>query len=202
MRLTKKVEDKAVFHVCDKTCLSCDGTSCGFTQAIVDRLAAYEDTGLEPDEIKENIGLMSPICVGCDGKTADGKRTEKCTYVDDDFRKCLERSVHLSELAHAEERGRLVVLPCKVGDTVWTLNHHYRPVDGKVQSIHQNYVGDRAGRWVLTSFFPEYYGQAESGLDPDFIPATRYFGIEDFGKTVFLTREEAEAALKGETEDV
>ena len=103
----------------------------------------------------------------------------------------------LAAYEDADEQGRLVILPCKVGNTVWTLNHHYRPVDGKVQSIHQNYVGDRAGRWVLTSFFPEYYGQAESGLDPDFIPATRYFGIEDFGKTVFLTREEAEAALKG-----
>lgn len=80
--------------------------------------------------------------------------------------------------------------------SLWTLNHLYRPVDGKAQSIHQNYVGDRAGRWVLTSFFPEYYGQAESGLDPDFIPATRYFGIDDFGNTVFLSREVAEAALK------
>lgn len=75
----------------------------------VDKLAAYEDTGLEPDEIKEKVGFMSPVCVGCDGKTEDGKRTEKCTY-DEDFRKCLERSVHLSELAHAEEQGRLVVL--------------------------------------------------------------------------------------------
>lgn len=36
MRLTKKVEDKAVFHVCDKTCLACNGTSCGFIQAIED----------------------------------------------------------------------------------------------------------------------------------------------------------------------
>lgn len=82
--------------------------------ALIEKLAAYEDMGLEPEEIKENIGLLSPICIGCDGKTADGKRTEKCTY-DDDFRKCLERSVHLSELTHAEEQGLLVRLPCKIG---------------------------------------------------------------------------------------
>lgn len=107
----------------------------------------------------------------------------------------------LCEYEDAEEQGLLVRLPCKVGDTVWTLNHHYRPVDGKVRSIHQNYVGDRAGRWVLTSFFPEYYGQAESGLDPDFIQTTKYFGIDDFGNTVFLTREKAETALKGEREE-
>lgn len=75
--------------------------------AALEKLAAYEDTGLEPDEIKEKVGFMSPVCVGCDGKTEDGKRTEKCTY-DEDFRKCLERSVHLSELSHAEEQGRLV----------------------------------------------------------------------------------------------
>ena len=36
------------------------------------RLAAYEDTGLEPEEIRDSIGGISPICVQCDGKTSDG----------------------------------------------------------------------------------------------------------------------------------
>ena len=47
------------------------------------RLAAYEDTGLEPEEIRDSIGGISPICVQCDGKTSDGVVTEKCGYPDD-----------------------------------------------------------------------------------------------------------------------
>lgn len=139
-------------------------------------------------------------------RRADGAvcpRVEKGTdynYIAKDFtQKVYDK---LAAYEDAEEQGLLVRLPCKVGDTVWTLNHHFRPVDGKVRSIHQNDVGDWAGRWVLTSFFPEYYGQEECGLDPDFLPTTKYFVIDDFGKTVFLSREEAEAALKGEGKDV
>ena len=75
----------------------------------VDRLAAYEETGLEPEEIRDSIGGISPICVQCDGKTSDGVVTEKCGYPDD-ITKCLEQSKHLCELAQAEKEGRLVVL--------------------------------------------------------------------------------------------
>ena len=147
---------------------------------IINKLAAYEDTGLEPDEIKEKVGFMSPVCVGCDGKTEDGKRTEKCTY-DEDFRKCLERSAHLSELAHAEKHGRLVMLPCKVGDTVyveWSGGLEYSKsvvekinigTDGQVRFLISAYLHSNSSSWYQTS---------------------------DFGKTIFLTREEAEAALK------
>lgn len=74
-----------------------------------ERLAAYEDTGLEPEEIRDSIGGISPICVQCDGKTSDGVVTEKCGYPDD-ITKCLEQSKHLCELAQAEKEGRLVVL--------------------------------------------------------------------------------------------
>ena len=42
-RITKRIENKAVFHACEGDCLTCDGTRCGFVQAMVDRLAAYED---------------------------------------------------------------------------------------------------------------------------------------------------------------
>lgn len=76
----------------------------------IDRLAAYEDTGLSPEEIRDSIGGISPICVQCDGKTSDGVVTEKCGYPDD-ITKCLEQSKHLCELAQAEKEGRLVVLP-------------------------------------------------------------------------------------------
>lgn len=45
------------------------------------KLARYEDTGLEPEEIQDAIGWMSPVCVGCDGKK-DGYRTYDCGFPD------------------------------------------------------------------------------------------------------------------------
>jgi hypothetical protein len=125
----------------------------------VERLAAYEETGLEPEEIRDSIGGISPICVQCDGKTSDGVVTEKCGYPDD-ITKCLEQSKHLCELAQAEKEGRLVVLPCEIGSPVYS---HARKLDGA------DYVRETEFWWS---------------------------DIPQMGKTVFLTREAAEAALK------
>ena len=66
------------------------------------------------------------------------------------------------ELAQAEKDGRLVVLPCKVGQVIWTES----PVKGMVYSFEAPDIA-----WIIES-------------------------ADQFGKTVFLTREEAEAALK------
>lgn len=81
--------------------------------AIIKKLAAYEDTGLEPENIE--IGWWSPICVNCDGKTEDGHRTETCMYVHyDDYNmrydKCAKQSKLLYDLAKAYKEGRLVIL--------------------------------------------------------------------------------------------
>lgn len=79
---------------------------------ILDRLASYEDTGLEPEDIE--IGWWSPVCINCDGKTDDGHRTEKCTYVHSDdtnmnHHKCAEQSRLLYKLAKAYKDGKLVM---------------------------------------------------------------------------------------------
>ena len=134
-----------------------------------ERLKAYEDTGLAPNTIKAIFGTFSE---------SDRAKLEE-----------------LRVLLRAKREGRLVVLPCKPGDTVFTRNHHGRIVDGVVQSIHQNCVGGKAGRWVATVYYPEYNGIAESCLNPDFLPERKMYGLEHFGEIVFLTREEAEAAL-------
>lgn len=94
-----------------------------------ERLAAYEETGLEPEEIRDSIGGISPICVQCDGKTSDGVVTEKCGYPDD-ITKCLEQSKHLCELAQAEKEGRLVVLQ----------NVKYTDSDGEKALRHAMYM--------------------------------------------------------------
>ena len=123
------------------------------------RLAAYEDTGLEPREVSAIVKEWSDLCtiVGECGGIA-----------------------RLRELAEADKGGRLVVLPCKVGDIVWAnLNkmRHTRKCVIEFANI---------GSHITTIVFSTVDGLREQyGVNPC-----------SFGKTVFLTREEAEKVLE------
>ena len=128
---------------------------------LLDRLAEYEDTGLTPEEVSALVKDWSDRC------TIIGE----CGGID-----------RLRELAEADKDGRLVILPCKVGDTVW--------ITGSVRRLYSEKV---------RTFFcgnPSYSrGMADNG-----VKMIRTTGcdipIHEFGKTVFLTREEAEKALE------
>ena len=62
---------------------------------IIERLAAYEDTGLEPEEVVQTkLALMGKVLAEI--KEFDGVPVNR-----------------MIELAQAEKDGRLVVLPCK-----------------------------------------------------------------------------------------
>jgi hypothetical protein len=126
-----------------------------------DRLAAYEDTGLTPEEVSVLVKDWSDL------RTIGGE----CGGID-----------HLRVLAEADKDGRLMVLPCKVGDTVWITGSVRRLYSEKVRTF---FCGD-----------PNYScGMADNG-----VKMIRTTGcdipIHKFGKTVFLTREEAEKALE------
>ncbi len=88
----------------------------------------------------------------------------------------------LRELAQAEKEGRLVVLPCKVGDTV------YR-------------VGASICKWREIDHCDEYcdgwqYRDCWEGTRAVLEEKFSLCDLESIGKTVFLTREAAEAALE------
>lgn len=98
----------------------------------------------------------------------------------------------LLELALADKEERLVALPCKVGDTVYKINHgdyahHWKPFvqEGTVTEISckNNRSGKALGFAIIVRLNYE---------------ARVRFKFSNIGKTVFLTREEAEAALAGE----
>lgn len=84
----------------------------------------------------------------------------------------------LAEYENLEEQGKLIKLPCKVGDTVYF----------KVQSGEYAEAEVRDFTYFLTCGFCIVVTSEKFGKQN--IPFT------DFGKTVFLTKEEAEAALK------
>ena len=126
----------------------------------MERLAAYEDTGLEPEEIGKWKEALS-----------------KLTNVTGD---------RIIEIANAESESCLVVLPCKVGDTVWSAEPFK---DGKL----------REGSIVQISIDEDSVCGFWAGFDPE--PVAAAFASEDIGKTVFLTCEEAQAALRKDAQN-
>lgn len=96
---------------------------------------------------------------------------------------------HLRELVQAEKDGRLVAPPCKVGDWVYCLwdvptDYKYVIYCAEVKEIK---ISMRDCRLTTTYLMEpiEYRGRRKEYRD------------DDLGKTVFLTCEEAEAALEG-----
>lgn len=82
----------------------------------------------------------------------------------------------LRELAEVDKDGRCVVLPCKVGDTVWRIVRDGEP------HITRDEVRDM-------------YFADDMTLCVELVGGRVTF-TEKFGKTVFLSREEAEKALR------
>ena len=160
-------------YLCKDVCKNqgdngCEG--CPIREAI-DRLAAYENTGLMPEEVMVLCSMSERA------KMADLLRLEEDQIIGpiDNLRK----------LAQAEKDRRLVVLPCKVGGTVYA-----------TFSLCGDYLRERDKPYPCEVVFigisnePFMHIQFENG---------RVFpvGFEKIGKTVFTTREAAEAALKG-----
>ena len=87
----------------------------------------------------------------------------------------------LRELAEADREGRCVVLPCKIDDEVY-VNITGKTLPSTVVSVS----------WITET--PTF--KAMHGVQVCFV-----FKSEDVGKTVFLTRKAAEAALKERKKD-
>ena len=136
------------------------------------RLKAYEDTGLMPDEIKSMQGEH---------------------FIGLEMAKLHSALMELKKYQEADKDGRLVVLPCKdwlevvFGDQVlfWGIDKDY--VEQPIREISLD-DADRIGWYdgYKTVFLK---GTDENGEAWEFYP-------EEIGKTVFLTREEAESALE------
>lgn len=97
----------------------------------------YEDTGLEPEQ--------------CENAKA---------IIESAFSNDTSKAERIRELLKADNDGRLVVLPCKMGDTVYYIRREFDGTD---------VVGEAEFWWS---------------------------DIPYIGKTIFLTREEAEKALE------
>lgn len=127
------------------------------------RLAAYEDTRLTPERCAEFARADA------EGRYIVMRDAEQ------------EGVARLRELAEADKDGRLVMLPCKVGDTVYWV-HGAVITECKVHRIQKN----RNGLYICLKS-KKSHGAFRTDLC--------------FGKSIFLTREEAEKALEAKSND-
>lgn len=93
----------------------------------------------------------------------------------------------LRELAQADREGRCVVIDVKIGQRVWILDVGEYGDDEIAQPLGLEVYG------IALSDDHETYYFVKPPLGMDIDP----FSHEDIGKTVFLSREEAEKALEG-----
>ena len=151
------------------------------------RLKAYEDTGLTPEEIKDSFTPTTAIIMA--GQVLG---VHPC---------------RLRELAEADKAGRCVVLPCKSTDKLYIVGKKqivvcdiaetYLNDNGTIEYLvnfecAEDCTGCPFNSWARESVSDEYHCDGEYGDGS--------VSSKDFGKTVFLIREEAEKAMKGETE--
>ena len=139
---------------------------CGYCEEgwrkALDKLAAYEDTDLSPEEVR----YLRWFVTGGIHKVHDGW-------------------THALELVEAEKDERLVVLPCGINDTAWY-------ADKDADRALMGYISS----YQILSDGAVYFEFTNIESDVEWVSVE--LPVDDFGKTVFLTREEAEAALARE----
>ena len=167
-RLTKRDTDGQAMMDCEKCkadwtgkhgkpMVDCTALYC--RNRLKDLLAAYEDTGMTPEEIDmdhEAAETLRQLCRGCN----------------------LDR---LEKLAEADKDGRVVVPPCKVGDRLYEVTGRKTISVYKVRAIRVELFG----LFIEWDIVEGFVWQSLSGINAG-----------EIGKTVFITREEAEKALK------
>lgn len=119
-RLTQKHYGASdYFMACSENCAeSVDCTACPSFDSLVDRLGAYENTGLTPEDV-ESLKLSMMGKAVAEIKEFDGLPIDR-----------------LKELAEADREGNAVVLPCRVGHRVYVPDFEAQTVANiRVQGI-------------------------------------------------------------------
>ena len=173
-RLTKRDTDGQAMMDCQKCNADWTGkhgkpmadcTALYCRNRLKDRLAAYEDSDCEPEEVlpKDKADEIALKLM----RLADLESF--CSYD------------RLRELAEADKDGRVVVPPCKVGDRLYEVTGRKTISVYKVKAIRV----ESFGLFIEWDIVEGFVWQSLAGINAG-----------EMGKTVFLTRDEAEKALK------
>lgn len=130
------------------------------------------------------------------GKEAVGcpyhQNTYGCSFEDGELywlKDVAELLEELKSYKDLEEQGLLVRLPCKVGDTVWDNDFGY-PESYEIKAFSYGYCDSYVEPDIEDEII--FYYENYTHL----ISITGAFPMSEIGKTVFLTREEAEKMLE------
>lgn len=126
----------------------------------MERLTFRTELGVSID--KEEDCPTCSICWDCDISP------RKCKYISDVLKK-------LADYEDLEEQGRLLKLPCKMGDTLYKL----------VPNLYRKYVEIKIAQFVINK--NGIYFITNKGVS---------WSVDKIGKNIFLKKSEAEAKLK------
>ena len=166
------------------------------TQDVIDRLAAIED--ILGDEY--DLGRLREL--------VEAYREDRYIVLKEPRQAGVHR---LSELAEADREGRCVVMPCKVGDTVYVVgtckeiglffdDECFWPEETNcpfedscdAEECEENHI--RIFETLVTDF---WIGEQNENHPEVFLESiSEGKMVSDFGKTVFRDKEEAQAALE------
>ena len=191
-RLTsnKKVSDMSMFELAHNSCYCKDGVA---------RYRDFENDIDARDLARELVWSLADIELSRNNECFDEEIIENLQY---DITKepiglialfyrnlwaMADLRERLKEYEDLEEQGRLVKLPCKVGDTVYYIS------EGFIEpcTVETIFISDYTDKDGNCSYIAEIHYDRE---DCPYVSTEIYF--TDIGKTVFLTQAEAEQKLK------
>ena len=94
---------------------------------------------------------------------------DRCEY-------CYEATQKLAHYEDLEEQGKLIELPCKIGDTVYGIRRWHGTKIAKAGTVSEMFYTQEGKLMIVVKYVCRGY----------------------WGEKIFATPEEAEAALKGE----
>ena len=167
------------------------------TGPVAERLHAYEETGYEPCDVHDLSDRLDRLLLERGQRqlevALDALSPEERHELEHDTYGPLHRKI--GTWIKADSEGRLLVLPCKVGDLLYEIDApEYGVIVCKVL-------------WVDSYMGPEQHVEGNEQIfthlccvkviDGHGKGSSYSFAPDEFGESVFLTREAAEAALKG-----
>lgn len=125
------------------------------------------------------------------GKFVSCNIDDECTGMCGSCKRNTEIRHKLRYYEDLEEQGRLIELPCAVGDTVYLISSQYSECS-KYQERFNDY--NCQGCENECDSHKEYFIYVNENMSAEWI--VRAMRLNRFGEDVFLTKEEAEAKLK------
>lgn len=186
-RLTERFMHGLGVKDCYDSCSVCDVAGCcGLLEDILEKLAHYEDLEEQLEKLYGDKMPLDEVVENLNRVVQNGE--EKLDYARILTNAEAERWDKWKDL---EEQGRLLELPCAVGDTVYLISSQYSEC-----SKYQERFNDCncQGCEDECDSYKDYFIHVNENISAEWI--VRAMRLNRFGENVFLTQEAAEAKLK------